>query len=315
MTLASIVRAVGGELYAGGRRASVPGPGHGRWDRSVSLLLVGDRVVINTFAGEDWRQVADHLRKLGLIGPSGRLSSVAVGSLAPEVERPSQRERTECARRIWEDSLPIIGTLSAQHCRRRGIDSPPPAALRHHPGLAAAVYADVGLRRPALIAAIRTAEGELCGVEVTYLAPNGERARLATPRKTIGGCPAGAAVRLEPVGPRMLVGEGVFTTLSASLRFERPAWALLSIRNLIRWRPPPGVEDVLVAADRGVEGERAARRLVGALRADGLGAVGRVPAAPYADWNDARLARGREGEGGRMGAGAMDGWSGPSTPE
>ncbi|WP_372784589.1 toprim domain-containing protein [Phenylobacterium sp.] len=315
MSLASIVRVIGGDLYAGGRCASVPGPGHGRWDRSVSLLLVGDRVVINTFAGEDWRQVADQLRKLGLIGPSGRLLDGQSVAALPEIERPSPRVRVACARQLWEDSRPLSGTLSERHCGLRGADGTRSDALRHHVAVPAAVYRGAGIRRPALIAAIQTADGELCGVEVTYLAPNGERARMATPRKTVGACPAGAAVRLDPCGPRMLVGEGVFTTLSAGRRFRRPAWALLSVRNMVRWRPPLGVADVLVAGDRGAVGEAATEALVGELKRVGFGAFGRLPPAPFADWNDAVRGEGLEGEEGLGGVGAADGWSGSPKPE
>ena len=314
MSLASIVRAIGGDLYAGGRCASVPGPGHGPQDRSVSLLLVGDRVVINTFAGEDWRQVAHHLRKLGLIGPAGQLLDHRSAGAPAAVERPNPLARVGCARQLWDDARPLPGTLSERHCRGRGVVGALSAALRHHPAVPAAVYQAAGVRRPALVAAIRAVDGELCGVEVTYLAPNGERARMRTPRKTVGACPAGAAVRLDPCGPSLLVGEGVFTTLSAGRRFGRPAWALLSVRNLVRWRPPPGVADVLVAGDRGAVGEAAMDALVGELKSQGVSAAGRLPPTPFADWNDADQGGGLEGEEGREGAGVADGWSGPSKP-
>lgn len=83
--LAEIVRALGGDLYAGGRRASVPGPGHSRTDRSVSLALEGDRVLIHSFAGDDGRRVRDELQRRRLIDGSGvcwapRLSSGTLGS-------------------------------------------------------------------------------------------------------------------------------------------------------------------------------------------------------------------------------------------
>ena len=40
------VKALGGELYDGGRRANIPAPGHSSADRSVSLLLEDDRVAL-----------------------------------------------------------------------------------------------------------------------------------------------------------------------------------------------------------------------------------------------------------------------------
>ena len=46
MSLRQIVAILGGDLYQNGLRANVPAPGHGKADRSVSLLLDGGRVVI-----------------------------------------------------------------------------------------------------------------------------------------------------------------------------------------------------------------------------------------------------------------------------
>ena len=63
---AALVRSLGGDLYAGGSRALVPGPGHGPADRSVSLLLSRGRVVAHSFAGDDWRSVRAALVAHGL---------------------------------------------------------------------------------------------------------------------------------------------------------------------------------------------------------------------------------------------------------
>lgn len=57
MSLSHIVKALGGELYDGGRRANIPAPGHSSADRSVSLLLEDDRVVVHTFGDGDWKAV------------------------------------------------------------------------------------------------------------------------------------------------------------------------------------------------------------------------------------------------------------------
>ena len=70
MTLRSIVQALGGDLYDGGRRANIPAPGHSAEDRSVSLLLQDDRVVVHTFGDGDWRAVLDFLREQQLIDAS-----------------------------------------------------------------------------------------------------------------------------------------------------------------------------------------------------------------------------------------------------
>ncbi|PZQ63454.1 MAG: virulence-associated protein E [Phenylobacterium zucineum] len=301
---------MGGDLWAGGLRANVPGPGHGAADRSVSLLLVGDRVVIHCFAGDDWRAVQAELVDLALVDGRGRLLGGARGG-AVRTEALPRTLRTAAARALWDEGRPPDGTLSERHMRLRGLVGPPPDDLRHHPAVAASIYAGEGPRRPALLAAIRDPSGELQGVEVTYLAPNGWRARVRTPRKTVGSCPAGSAVRLFAPGPRLLVGEGVFTCLAAARWFRLPAWALLSTRNLRAWRPPPGVRFVLIAADRGADGERSARALASGLGDAGVGWALRLPPAPSGDWDEAAAAAraAEEGEG-RVRAGAADGWSG-----
>jgi phage/plasmid primase-like uncharacterized protein len=242
------------------------------------------------------------------------VGAVGAGSAPPA---PSRAARVAVATSLWAEGRPLAGTLSQRHLLRRGLADVTSEALRHHPEVAAAIYAAQGRRRPALLAAIRDAGGELVGVEVTYLAPNGDRARLAIPRKTIGLRPAGAAVRLSPAGSRLLVGEGVATCLSASRRFGLPPWALLASGNLARWRAPPGVRFVLIAADRGRAGERAARDLARTLVAEGVRGAIRWPPRPCGDWNEALRAEGaaaerpREGEEGRVGTGVADGWSGP----
>lgn len=69
MNLKAIVDALGGTVYAKGRRASIPHPGHRRHDRSVSLFIDDHgRLVIKTFGDDgDWRKVKDLLRRKDLL--------------------------------------------------------------------------------------------------------------------------------------------------------------------------------------------------------------------------------------------------------
>lgn len=312
-SLARIVRTLGGDLYAAGRRANVPAPGHSKADRSVSLWLVGDRVIVHCFAGDDWRAVLDDLRKRGLVDADGRIGRAGGDRGRGEGDlSPAARQRR--AAQLWSEGVALGGTLSARHLARRGV-SAPPEGLRHHPAAPAAIYADRGPRRPALLGAIREpCAGEVVGLEVTYLAPGGDRAALTLPRKTVGLIPPGSAVRLASAGPALLVGEGVFTCLSAAAVFRRPAWALLSTSNLRAWRPPDGVRSVLIAGDGGRDGEASAWRLAGALRLAGVAVAVRFPPAPFGDWNEAcGAAQAQEGEEGRVRMGAADGSSGPSA--
>jgi hypothetical protein len=284
--LAAIVHALGGELYDRGRRALVPGPGHSRADRSVSLLLVGDRLVVHSFAGDDWRDVLSDLRARGLLDAAGR--PAGGGFVAHEPAALSRPERMAVARTLWDTARSIEGTLSAVHLRRRGVRRGAPEALRHHPAVPAAVYAGRGRRRPALLAAVRDATGDLGAVELTYLAPDGAAAATALPRKTVGCAPGGCAVRLDRPGDTLLVGEGVFSCLSAPEALGLPAWALRSAGSFGRWDPPVGVRRVVIAGDRGRVGEAAAVALARRLRGQGGVAAGVCwPPAGCADWNEA----------------------------
>ena len=207
MSLRAIVQTLGGDLYEGGRRANIPAPGHSAADRSVSLLLQDDRVVVHTFGDGDWRAVLDQLRDLHLIDAANAPIDGAGGPRIgrPAREPPSARERLEAALALWDAGRPLGQTLAARYCRLRGLEQvlPGPHALRHHGEVPVSVYRPGRLRRPALLAGIQEPGGRYVAVEVTYLAPNGRRAvDLHLPRKTIGLTPPGCAVRLDPAALR-----------------------------------------------------------------------------------------------------------------
>lgn len=288
MTLRALVATLGGDLYGGGMRANVPAPGHSANDRSISLWLDGGRLIIHGFGGVDWRAMRDDLRRRGLVDAEGCVRCEGVPG-SSEL-RPDRRARSAVASSLWEAALPVTATdVAAAHLRRRrvrcgsGVEN-----LAFHPACPAAVYRGGGPRRPALLARISDANGQLTAVELTYLDLNGVTATgLRLPRKTVGCVPAGAAVRLSPAAPEMLVGEGVATTLSAIDRFGLPGWALLSAGNLAAWTPPVEVRRILIAADSGRVGGEAAQRLRRRLRAAGLSVEIRSPGPEFNDWNDA----------------------------
>ena len=301
MTLKAIVTALGGDLYAGGSRASIPAPGHSTADRSVSLMLADDRVIIHGFGGADWRTARDDLRVRGLIDEGGRLTGGGRGrSSSP---RPDRRFRVETASRLWTATTGRTphGPAALYLQRRAVLAGDAVSNLRLHPAAPLSVYRSGGRSRPALIARIRDADDRLTAVELTYLETNGLLAAgLRLARKTVGQVPPGAAVRLSPAAENMLVGEGVVTTLSAMDRFGLPGWALMAANNLAVWSPPACVRRVLIAADRGEAGEAAATRLRRRLVRDGLDVEASWPDPPFGDWNEVAVAAtSQKGERGR----------------
>lgn len=308
MSLKSIVAVLGGDLYDGGRRAVVPAPGHSPGDRSISLWLVDGRVVIHGFGSADWREARDDLVRRGLIGTDGRLGG---GGACP----PAPVDQVAAARRIWlAGSALRAGTPAARHLRLRHVRRDPARIgdLRYASATPVSAYRSGGPARPALLAAVRDRAGAISAVEITYLTIGGHRdPHLRLPRKTVGRLAGGGAVRLDRPGPVLLVAEGVFSALSAGERLGLPAWALLSAGSLARWSPPPGVEEVVVAADRDAAGEAAAARLAARLTSLGLAVSIRFPPEPFGDWNDAAAPEGEEGTGrggpGRAGNGPHGG--------
>jgi len=300
MTLHVIVAALGGDLYHGGRRANVPAPGHSAGDRSVSLLVSEDRLVIHSFGGADWRAVRDHLADLRLIDVDGRIMGVGRPGPSSSAIRPDRDTRVATARRLWDGAGPLApGSLSHRYLvgRSVGLDPAGLQDLRHHPDAPVSVFRSGGPARPALVARITDGGGRMTAVELVYLDPNGRRAnRLRVPRKTVGVVPPGSAVRLSPPARDLVVGEGVLTVLSASERFGLPGWALMSAHNLSAWVPPQGVGRILIAADRGVAGERAAARLRSRLWSLGVAVSVALPPEPFEDWN-AAATTGRKEEG------------------
>lgn len=281
--LERIVRACGGELYAGGRRALIPGPGHSRQDRSVSLYETDDgRVLVHCFSPrDDWRAVAAWLKTHGL----ERSERPPASDGAPTPPRPEGLDR---ARTIWSEARPVEGTYAERYLALRAI--PPTfrmsAALRFHPGVTSL---DDHRRRPALVAAIADAAGALQGVQVTLLSPTGAgKAAIATPRRVIGAM-RGGAVKLMPAGPDLVLAEGVETALSAAAVFGVSAWAALSASNLAAFTPPDVVERLIIAADRDAPGLDAAETLAARL-ADRLEVSIRSPDY-FEDWNAAAMAQ------------------------
>ncbi|WP_421729132.1 toprim domain-containing protein [Brevundimonas sp.] len=310
MTLHALVAALGGDLYSGGARASIPAPGHSAADRSISLLLNEGRVVIHGFGGADWRTVRADLRARGLIDQAGRLidGGHAGGRGGVSTRQPDLRARRETAARLWAGTVALQSHDPAgRYLRRRAVRSGASALnLGLHPEAPVSVYRDGGPTRPALLARVSDADDCATAVEITYLDANGGAATgLWLTRKTVGQVPPGAAVRLAPAAEDMLVGEGVVTTLSAMDSFGLPGWALMAAANLAAWSPPAIVRRVLIAADRGAVGQSAAARLRRRLARRGLEVRMIWPDAPFGDWNEVAVAeaKGRRegGEGRRTG--------------
>lgn len=284
--LKRIVDAMGGVLMDGGRRALIRGPGHGPADRSVSLLETEDgRVLIHCFSPrDDWRQVQAELADLGLLDESAHDHAPTSEPMVRVQNELRDEDRRARVLRLWEESLPVAGTIGERYLRARAIEGelPGPDVLRFHPRMTSLEDRE---RRPALVAGLVNQEGVLEGIQVTLLTPHGAaKAALTTPRRTIGRL-MGHYVRIDAPGDVLVVAEGLETALSARRALGAGAWAFLSAENLALFEPPPVIDKLIIAADHDEAGLQAAARLKARVAAS-IACEIVLPPGNQPDWND-----------------------------
>ena len=257
----------------------------------VLALVVRER-------GGSEREALAWLRESGFIGESGeKLHANGNAFRAPASSRrtgpvPSSKPRdtTAAARRVWEETRPLAGTIAERyllHARGVGHVAVAPS-LRFSPAL---WHREAGQSFPAIVAGIQDVHGAFRGVHRIWLAPDGsDKANVDPVKKSLGSI-AGGAVRLaEPEHGRLLVGEGIETTAAAMGLFDLSGFAAIGTGGLRAIELPEHVRDVVIAADRDAagEGQGAAAALAERLEAEGREVEIQLP--PFiGDWNDVLL--------------------------
>jgi hypothetical protein len=288
--LREIAQRLGGDIYQGGRAAAVPGPGHSKQDRSLSLRIAEDgrRLLWHSFAGDPADQVRKHL---GLeAGELSRETDAERKRREDADRRERERKRAFCST-LWRETSPAAGTLVETYLAGRGLHGPIPEAVRFHRRgqLAYPWNLEGGDVRtwPAMVCLIQHASGAPCGLHVTALKSDGSgKADLRNGSRRMLGDVAGGAVRLAPIGADQVlaVAEGLETALAFRQLSGTPTWAALSAGGVGAFNPPPGLKRLIVAADADDKGMTAARAL--AERARSRVEVVICPAPAGTDWND-----------------------------
>ncbi|MER2508270.1 MAG: toprim domain-containing protein [Amaricoccus sp.] len=260
------------------------GPGAaGRWTDAATGEH-GDLLdVIRAALGlRDFREAADEARRF-----------LGVGRVVPgppqAAPRPvaGDRDTAKAARRLFQASRPIAGTLAEIYLANRGIPPlPDTAALRFHPRCF--YWRDRRAtpdRLPAMIAAVTDLAGRQTGAQRTWLAADGRgKAAVDTPRRAMGEL-LGHGVRFGAAGDVLAVGEGIETVLSVRAAFPGlPVLAALSASHLAAVRFPPGLRRLYVVCDRDPAGDMARETLFARAAAVGIEAVALAPVR--GDFND-----------------------------
>lgn len=289
----SVVKQFGGDWC--GKHGLVPGPGHSPRDRSLKVWEAADgKVLVHSFAGDDWRDCRQHL---GLDDgndwrqrpPVPARPQPAATKPAGLPERARTIARTACAVELVQDAVAYLAN-------RHLWPLPPGRGLKAHAGTEYWHRDDDGRPRmighfPALVAEVRDREGALVTVHVTYL-HEGRKLAPHEPRKIMSATSGhvGCACRLLPIdGPELGIAEGIETALAAHRLHGGPVWAALNAGMLAAFVPPAGVERLVVYADADVPGFKAAWELRDRL--PGVPVELRIPPRGCKDWADVLAAR------------------------
>jgi hypothetical protein len=200
-----------------------------------------------------------------------------------ELERIVRSLRDECA------PSPLV----ERYLRSRGITIELPPTLMGHVALYHMETRSCGL---AMVASLQAADGTLVSaIHRTWLAADGSgKAKLAPARKSLGSI-MNHSVHLGQPSSRLIVGEGIETTISALQLWGSSfdAWAALSASNLAALIVPDAIEEIIVAADNDDAGRRAALQLRSRLlRENPTRRVSWfIPSNGRKDFNDALQAR------------------------
>jgi putative DNA primase/helicase len=261
-------RALGGDVI--GRDAvAAPGPGHSARDRSLTVKFAAgapDGFLVYSHCDDDWRDCRDHVRaRLGLSpwrpgdGQDRRVAPSQVkefdrAAIDTEDERTADDwERIKCAQAIWDSGVDPLGTLAEKYLAKRKLTLPDDVAgsvLRYHPrcpwrdeNTGSTIYL------PALIAAFTSIDdGDVTAVHRIRLDqpqrwPKTERRMLGVIHR--------AAVKLDPAGDTLHIGEGVETCLAARMLGHAPAWALGSVGAIAKFSLIDGIGRLAILGETG----------------------------------------------------------------
>ncbi len=306
-----IARCMGGE--ARGNQATVPGPGHSRHDRSLSVRVdpdAPDGFLVHSFSGDDPIACRDHVRQMcGLPYFRGERRDLTSQEMQASQERHTKAQCDEAALaayvkgkavETWQRAVPLPGTISERYlqirCGAVPTDILDGNALRFHPRCVFKLADGSKARLPALIGLFRDMQtGRPVAIHRTALLPDGsgkdvQTPGLSNPKKTLGQCD-GAAIMFTPfadVKNGLGICEGIETTISVAQTGWRPLWVVGSAWGIENFPPLGGLECLTVFADNDENsaGQRAASACKRRLSLHNIEVNAIMPRTVGRDWND-----------------------------
>ncbi|MGA8551374.1 MAG: toprim domain-containing protein [Stellaceae bacterium] len=259
--IGDVMNAAGRSLYV---RLTGPdsGPGAaGKWTDAASPREHGDLLDLIRLNRNlrDLGEAMDEARRFLAMPRPPIPSPPNLGHMPPAAAASS-----EAARRLFRAGHPGPGTLAEAYLRARGITGrlnwP---ALRYHPSVNYRETDNAPLESwPALLAAVTDLDGNITGIQRTWLDPRrSDKAPLVDPRRALGHL-LGNGVRFGKAADILAAGQGVETMLALkSVLPSLPVIAGLSANHLAALDLPPALSRLYIARDNDAAGLRAAHRV------------------------------------------------------
>ncbi len=245
----NIALAMGGTV-TGKTSVLVPGPGHSRSDRSLSIKIdpiAGDGFVVHSFAGDSPIECREYVRAALHLGSPRSVGNQRLrGRARAGVPIDHCSDRSAFAQGLWHEARDPRGTTVTSYLSSRGLTLPDDVAghvVRFHPALKydgvvvggmVALFRDIYTNTP-------------CGLHRTFFDGDGRK----MDRRMIGRAKQ-AAIKVdhdEGVTSGLTIGEGFETCLAARLAGFRPVWALGSAGGIANFPVVPGIEAITILGE------------------------------------------------------------------
>jgi len=258
--------------------------------------------VFHCFAGCHWKHVRTALERQGMIKPWKQSSDKPANYYEPALPSrndPDVLKKRNWAWQIWQETIPVTGTLGERYLRQRGItqeilDDQP----RFHPSLK---EPSTGKKWPCLVFYYSTLEGEFDGIQRIYLDPDtGGKAPVETAKLSLGTFP-GSMIKLGnifsptedwPYHGTLGLCEGPEDGYSIMQRFGVSVWVAGGGEKIALADLPSRLERLIIFGDNGASGQRFVRKAFNAhahkVRAiDGVPQISReFPPDLFDDFNE-----------------------------
>lgn len=250
MNAAELALALKGRRAGRGWKARCPA----HEDRTPSLSISAGHngvVLFKCHAGCSQQAVLAALQERGLWNGDNRPHLHLVHA---QSKRADDMGRIEYARSIWNAGIDPRGTEAEAYLSSRSLFLPPELSgtvLRFAPNCPWE-----GGTVPCLIAPFRDVTGN--GVTGIHRVRLDQPGRWPKAERMMLGPVAGSAVKLDPVGPALVIGEGIETCMAARQLGFSPVWAVGSAGAIEKFGPVAGVNTLTVLGENDTGANRRA---------------------------------------------------------